>query len=235
MRNTNNMRVPFAESADDGLVFRRAAIIDEDDLVINSERGEHLSQALVEDRDGLVVSVACDDRGQLFHLLGDHAESYVRARQLFPRGSEFQALPKRNARSPVQLRASQTRIAIPIGKVPLAVGHRTENGACRNREDFFRQLGDISHRGLSARRDIKRPAWLRVASHESSPHKGTCAIIDIDKIARYRRIDQRGVLPLQPQSHQSWNQTFTLFPRTVNRIEPEMGAREPFKATIVTQ
>ena len=61
MGDADDPFVAAGDGADDLLAVVRAVVVDEDDLVIDLELGKGILQALVHDRDGLVVLVAGDD------------------------------------------------------------------------------------------------------------------------------------------------------------------------------
>src|SRR3989442_167663 len=133
MRDTENAAIVSRDAADHGLRIVRAAVVDEDDFVLNVEPGEDGGQPLVHDRNRLVILVTGDDRADTVRCV--EAEFLTRTlvgasvwKRLIPGDGLGQALREGGLRAPSQTPPSLLWIGVPVCDIPVALRHRERRG-----------------------------------------------------------------------------------------------------------
>ena len=128
----NDVRVVFAQLANDVRAIVRAAIVDEDDLVIDVELPESIRQSAMHDGDRLLVLVASDDcreapAGNVGVLLGCGGKLLI-AERTHPRRRRPKPVLETDFGVPTKQRLGLAGIRIPVRQVPRPPFHGAEPG-----------------------------------------------------------------------------------------------------------
>ena len=208
-----------------------AVIVDEDDFVLDLELVKHGTQAVIHDRNRLIILVAGDDcadavLGIQTELLRRRVEPFLVLQAAIPLRGAGEAVVEVGGRRPSQTIARLGGIREPLAQIPSSIRHGSIDRGCRDTEELARRRGDVSDRRFPATTDVEGFTEIFVTKIEGRGHESLTDIVHVNEITRDLGVDQLGVSPLRPQTDQGRNQPRRILQRPVHRVEPQVRARQ---------
>ena len=188
----------------------RAAVVDEDDLEVDVELGERRLEPFVHDRDRQVVLVAGDDGADAVNgveavFLGRSAGSAAcRAAAWYQCDRSAAGLPRRSVRGSQPRRSRALAMLAYQSWTSQRRCGMVKRGLARDVEELRAVCATSRDRGLAAGADVERLAVSLRAQVQCRVDERLGHVVDVDEIARDRRVDELGVSSAPGRGGSGW-------------------------------
>ncbi len=231
MRDAEHARIRRADRTDRLLGIVGAAVVDEDDLVVDVEVREGALEPLGHDGNGLGVLVAGDDRRHAVDaveraLLGGALVEFHILKTRVPARGARQSLAERDLGAPPEQARGARRIGVPIRDVPVARRHRGELRLLLDAKLPLREIRQFANGRLAPAADIEGLPVVIAAQFDRRAQERAGDVIHIDEIARGLGVDERREASLGRFRHERGDEPRAILERSVDRIEPKVRAAQ---------
>ena len=222
------------ERADRLLGIVGAAVVHEDDLVVDVELCKHALEPLGHDGDRLPVLVAGDDDARRCRRCRARASSR-RARTSRRRRAPRTSAPC--ARSPSSSETSARHPSWAAARAGFAyqslrsqarAGIVENSGSASSAEFALREVGELADRGLAAAADVEGGSVVIGTQQHRRAQKGAHRIVDVEEIARGVGVDEGRQAALRPRAPPA-SESSASGPRADRRPNKAAGSRSAIR------